>query len=411
MRDGKLNVMQVVANLDIGGAQETARTLVEHLRERDCAPVVCTFRDGPLRQAIEALGVPVEVLPRRRHGVVALPLFVLDMLHIRRALVGVVAKHAVRVVQTQSLHNLDFLVATLRLGPNPPLVFWTIQNASFELREDQLPRHKWLLGPKRLTSRLLYRLAQRWVDGFIAVSDEVARAVMHTIRPAPGKVTVICNSVDVRRYQRQVDRASIRRRIGVPEHAQVMAVVATLKPQKGHRYLIDAVSSIVPRLPSLHVLIIGDGELRQELRAQVRAAGLDEQVHFLGSRDDVPDLLAASDFFVLPSLWEGLSLALLEAMSSGLPVVATAVSGTSQVITPGVTGLLVPPGDSRQLAEAIVRLLSEPDRGRAMGAAARDSVRASFGAVRQAEEHLALYRMRLGVASSARLRNAGAVGR
>lgn len=390
--DGRFNVMQITANLDIGGAQETVRTLVENLRERGCKPVVCTFKDGALRQQIERSGVPVEVLPPRRHSVVALPLFAWEMLCTRRALATLVAKHQVNVIQTQSLHNLDFLVATLRFGRNPPLLFWTIQNAEFELRKDQLPRHAWLLGPKRRASRLLYRLAQRWVNGFIAVSDEVAKVLMSTIQPIPEKVTVICNTVDVRRYQGQVDRTAIRQQLGLPEQTQLMAVVATLKEQKGHRFLVEAATWVVREYPNLHILFIGDGPLRQELRGQVQACGLDRHIHFLGNRQDVPDLLAASDCFVLPSLWEGLPLALLEAMASGLPVIATEVSGTKQVVVPGETGLLVPPGDADQLREAVFRLLSDPSRAKAMGAAAQASVSASFGAGRHAADHIGLYR-------------------
>ena len=111
----------------------------------------------------------------------------------------------------------------------------------------------------------------------------------------------------------------------------------------------------------------------------------------LGNRDDVPDLLAASDLFVLPSLWEGLPMALIEAMASGLPIVATEVSGTIRVMVPGQTGILVPPGDAQKLAEAILQLLSDPERARAMGKAARRRVEREFSAQKQAEEHLALY--------------------
>jgi glycosyltransferase involved in cell wall biosynthesis len=119
---------------------------------------------------------------------------------------------------------------------------------------------------------------------------------------------------------------------------------------------------------------------------------LGEHIHFLGNRHDVPDLLAASDIFVLPSLWEGLSMALLEAMASGLPIVASEVSGTVQVVIPNETGLLVPPGDVQKLTEAIKQLLSDPTRAQAMGAAAKQRVEAEFSAQKQADEHLTLYR-------------------
>jgi glycosyltransferase involved in cell wall biosynthesis len=137
---------------------------------------------------------------------------------------------------------------------------------------------------------------------------------------------------------------------------------------------------------------VGDGELREELQAQVGELKLDAHIHFLGSRLDVADLLAASDIFVLPSLWEGLSMALLEAMAAGLPIVASEVSGTAHAIVPNETGLLVPPGDIQKLTQAVGRLLSNPTFAQALGAAARQRAEREFSARKQADEHLALYR-------------------
>ena len=113
MQNRKLNVMQIILDLDIGGAQEVVRTLVEYLASDDCTPIVCTFKDGPLRQDIERLGIAVEVLPPRRYGIVALPLFIFDMIRIWRALARFIEKHNVDVVQTHLLRSLDFLVLFL----------------------------------------------------------------------------------------------------------------------------------------------------------------------------------------------------------------------------------------------------------------------------------------------------------
>jgi glycosyltransferase involved in cell wall biosynthesis len=392
MRNGQLTVMQIIRNLDIGGAQEVVRTLAAYLPAAGCRVVVCTFKDGPLREEIERLGVPVVVLPDRRHSVVALPKFIREMLLLRRALVDVVRKHDVDVVQTHLLRVLDFLVLTLRYGSGLRLVFWTVHNYNFTLRADQVRRHRWLLGPKRLGYRLLYRLAARWVDGLVAVSDEVETAILESIGSIRDKIAVICNGVDTARYQRPIDRARVRRELELPEDAWLMALVGTMKPQKGHRLLIEALRTVAPRFPDLHVLFVGDGEARAELEAQASASGVAERIHFLGSRGDVPDLLSACDSFVLPSLWEGLPMALIEAMASGLPVIASDVSGTKQVMIDGDTGLLVPPGDPGALGQAIVALLSDPARARAMGVAARRRVEVAFSAKKQAEEHMELYR-------------------
>ena len=391
--------MQVISNLDIGGAQEVVRTLSEYLLAEGCAPVVCAFRDGPLRGDIERLGIPVELLPERRHGVLSFHLFLRDQLRLRRELARLVRKHRIDVVQTHLLWSLDFLVASLRFRRRSPLVFWTFHNSQLALRPDQLPGLGWLLRPKRLAHRLLYRLTQRWVDGFIAVSAEVSESIMRELGGAPEKIAVICNGVDLKRYERGAGRARVRQGLGLPAPARLAITVATLKEQKGHRYLIEAASLVIGRFPDLHLAFVGDGALREDLRAQARSLGIAGHVHFLGSRGDVPDLLATSDYFILPSLWEGLPMALVEAMASGLPVVATAVSGTSEVVASESAGILVPPGDAAALARAIAVLLSEPGRARAMGEAARERVRTAFSATKQAREHVALYRRERGLAA------------
>jgi len=303
-----VRVLQVISNLKVGGAQEAVRTLVEALPAEGCRPVVCTFEDGPLREPIERLGIPIEVLRGRVHDVLVPPLFLIDVMRIRRDLMRIIEKHNIDVVQTNLLRALDFVVLSLRTRRRLR-VFWTIQNSNFTLREEHLRRAKWLLRPKRWAHKLLYRLASRWVNGFIAVSEEVKTVIVREIGPVGNKITVICNAVDVSRYQRRADRVQVRRQLGIPENASVLTVVATFKRQKGHCYLLDATPSVIRRFPQLHILLAGDGELKGQLLAQTEKLGIQRHVHFLGTRRDIPDLLAASDCFVLPSLWEGLSLA------------------------------------------------------------------------------------------------------
>ena len=393
MQNCKLKVMQIISDLNIGGAQKVVCTLVEYLSASGgCQPVVCTFQDGPLRQDVERLGVKVETVPQRRYSVVALPLFIVDMVRIWKSLAELVKKHNIDVVQTHLLRSLDFLVLLLLYTTDLRLVLWTFHSASFELTADKLPRYEWLLTPKKISHRLLYRLASRLGSGFIAVSNKVGKEMVQIIGPIQDRITVICNGVNVERYQKPVDKIRVRSQLELKANARLIAVVATLKEQKGHRYLIDAMASIVPRHLDLHVLFVGDGDLREELQVQVKRLNLGDHIHFLGNRSDVPELLAASDLFVLPSLWEGLPKALLEAMATGLPIVASEVSGTVQAMIPNQTGILVPPGDTRRLAQAIERLLSDAVQAQAMGAAARRRVETNFSARKQAGEYLALYR-------------------
>ena len=167
--------------------------------------------------------------------------------------------------------------------------------------------------------------------------------------------------------------------------------VASLKEQKGHRFLVEAAAKVLPGMPDAHVLLVGDGTLRPALERQIAEAGLEGRVHLLGERRDVASLLLAADAFVLPSLWEGFSVALVEAMASGLPVIATAVSGTTQVLQDGVSGWLVAPGDAERLAGAMEMLLADPAEASRRGRAARARVETGFSARAQAERYAALY--------------------
>lgn len=383
--------MQVVNNLDIGGAQEVVRTLSAYLIERGSPTVVCTLRDGPLRSEIEEMGITVEVLPGRNHSFLSLPNFLKEIIGIRKGLIHLVQKYEIDVIQTHLLRSLDFLVASLKLSYPKLLVFWTVHNYLFELRADQLPGQHWLLKPKKYIHNALYRMVADRINGFIAVSDEVEQAIRQTIRVDQRRITTICNGVDIRRYQRKVDRMAIRSSLGLKEEDQVVILVGTLKEQKGHRYLVQAAAPLIAQNNNLHILFPGDGPLRASLQQQVQELGLEKHIHFLGSRKDIPDLLAASDYFVLPSLWEGLAMALIEAMASGLPVLATCVSGSQHVVVPGETGLLVPPGDADQLRQAMAEMIANPERAKKMGQAGSTRAEAIYGAGKQADEHLALY--------------------
>jgi glycosyltransferase involved in cell wall biosynthesis len=388
---GGPTVMQLTRDLGIGGAQENAVALAKYLPRAGCPTVVCTFADGPLRADLERLGVPVAVLPGRRHSVVALPRFLAEMRRRRLDLLRLVETHGVDVVQTRGLGTLDFLAATLRVRGRVR-VWWTIENVIFMVREEHQRRHAWLFRPKLAAHRLLYRTLARRVDGVVAVSDDTATAFRRTVGYRGRNVVVVPNGVDVERYPAAVDRDALRAELGIEPTEHVMTMVGTFKRQKGHRFLVEAAATVVGTHPELRLLLVGDGQLRDEIERRVEEAGLADRVRFLGSRRDVPELLAASDSFVLPSLWEGLPIALIEAMASALPIVATAVSGTSQVMVAGETGWIVPPGDATALADAIVEVLSDRDRSTAMGAAARVRVASSFGAMGQAERLAALFR-------------------
>jgi glycosyltransferase involved in cell wall biosynthesis len=383
MARNKIKVLHILQDLETGGTQEVIRTLVEYLSMDDCVPIVCTLRDGYLRQEIEKSGVKVEFLDDRRYRFIHLPLFVLDLLRIRRSMADLITKYEIEIVQTHTVRLIDLLLLTLLSTTSLRVVLWTFHSANFLHSRNTLVRNIY---------HLMYRVTSGKVSGFVAVSDEVREAMIQRIGPIQDKIIVILNGVDLKRYEHSVHKIAVRQELGLGADVQIAATVGTLRTAKGHKFLIDAAQIVTEQCPKLHFLFIGDGSLRAELQAKVRSLNLSDNIHFLGNRSDVAALLAASDLFVLPSLWEGLPIALLEAMAAAKPIVATAVSGTKQVMIPNETGLLVPPGDAPKLAEAICDLVADPARAQAMGRAARQRVAKRFSAQKQADEHMALYR-------------------
>jgi glycosyltransferase involved in cell wall biosynthesis len=384
----KLNVMHVILNLERAGAQAVVHTLAEYQRAQGCKVIVCALRDGPLRPEIERTGIQVEILPALHRARRLWPKTLLKMRQVRDELVTLVNRYKVDVLQTHLLEGLDFVIPTLRWNTDLRGALWTVHNVDF-LSVSSRP---WLTTVKRLLHRWWYRLTVSQVNGFVAVSDQVREAIIEEIGPIYSNVFTIPNGVDIRRFEVPGDRAALCNDLGLSPDAYLFVTVGRLTEQKGHRYLIEAARDVVVAHPCAHFLFIGDGELRVALANQAAEADIASHVHFLGVQSDVPSLLAAVDAFVLPSLWEGLSVALLEAMAAGKPIIATAVSGTIDVLQDGTTGRVIPPGDSRALTTAMTQFLDDSDAARKLGHAAKSYVAAHYSAQVQAERYLALYR-------------------
>jgi glycosyltransferase involved in cell wall biosynthesis len=235
---------------------------------------------------------------------------------------------------------------------------------------------------------LLERLVNPLTDLLIANSEGVRTDVVRREGVRGNKVLVIHNGLDLRRFDVPPDPELARE---LAPARPVVAVIANLIGYKGHRFFLEAWSTVLRQSPSAVALLVGDGPLRGELEATVRHLHLGPSVRFLGTRHDVPAVLALADLVVHPSLQEGFSNAVLEGMAAGRPVVATAVGGTPEAVRHEETGLLVPPADSGALATAIGRLLADPATARAFGAAGRARVAAEFELARMARQYEALY--------------------
>jgi glycosyltransferase involved in cell wall biosynthesis len=233
--------------------------------------------------------------------------------------------------------------------------------------------------PLTLSRRVMLqqRLLTRGVDRYLAVSESVRRYLVHDLHWPPAKIEVVPNSVRANPAVVTPTTAStVRHQIVGRQATPLVLVPARLHEQKGHRYLFPALAEV----PEAHVALAGEGPERHALEMLAHELGIESRVSFLGHRDDMPELLAAADLVVLPSLYEGLPISLLEAMAAAKPVIATRIGGTDELVTSGYDGLLVEPRDSHALAQAMKTLLSDPERARQMASSAQRTVADRFSA-------------------------------
>jgi glycosyltransferase involved in cell wall biosynthesis len=355
MRAGsRVRVMYLSHTFMVGGAEEMVLNLVRHLPADKYEPVVCAIHEpGPVGCEIAATGVPFRALGR--------------VPGVRDPLaVGAIYRH-LRDIRPDIVHTF-LLTASLygRLAAilaRVPIVIGTEVNIY-----EQKQRHH----------AFAERVLMAGTDCVIASAASVKAFYVDQIGADPSRVEVVYNAVDFEMLKTTAARDQIRSQIGVPASALVATMIARVTEQKGHAVLLDALAS-TPELQSLHVVVVGDGPLRRSLEERAVRDRLAARVHFVGARRDLGDLLAASDMFVLPSLWEGLPLSLVLAMGAALPVVSTTVAGIPEVVRDGETGLLVPPADPVALGRALARLSESPGERSRLGAAARQFVLPRFG--------------------------------
>ncbi|MDB5342201.1 MAG: group 1 glycosyl transferase [Schlesneria sp.] len=220
----------------------------------------------------------------------------------------------------------------------------------------------------------------RWtnflVDHNVCVSQGVADFSVQEAGLKARKVSVIPNGVDFATYA-NASPTDVSQ-LGSKGHFPVVITVGRLEEQKGVRFLLHAATVVLKKHPDCQFLIVGDGPERASLEALASSLGIGSSTHFAGHRGDVPGLLKAADLFVLPSLWEGMPNALLEAMAAGLPVIATAVEGSREIIESDESGLLVPAGNSSELATAILRVLNQSDLAARLSSGAQDNITKRF---------------------------------
>ncbi|MCL4705027.1 glycosyltransferase [bacterium] len=238
-----------------------------------------------------------------------------------------------------------------------------------------------------------------WTDRHLATSvtanSLAVREALAQRSNAPAEtIRLLYNGIDLKKIETANRGLAKRQELGLPPNALAIGVIANIRVAKGHQYLLEAFNRIAPHVPQACLLICGfagDHDLMKTLQRLAAAGGAAGRVRFMNSRNDIPEMLHALDVVVSPSLSEGFSNAILEAMAAGKPVIATRVGGSPEQIIDGVTGLLVPPQDAGAIAQALLTLLRSPGLRREMGTAAQRHVQENFSVAIMTRNHTRLY--------------------
>jgi len=249
--------------------------------------------------------------------------------------------------------------------------------------------------PDRRRRRAICRMVATQARSLITVSQDLQRFFCRTVGVPAERVRVIHNGIDAGQLSDAKRDTELLEAFGIPSRSRIVGAVGNLYAVKGHVYLIRALPTILRRHPTTHLVILGRGQLHDDLCAEARELGVDDRVHLLGYRDDVAKWLGTMDVFASSSLSEGLPLSLLEAMAAGTPAVVTDVGGVPEVVRDGESGLVVPAADPDALASKIAMLLDDADLARDVGTAGQTRVRELFSVDRMVTQYRDVYRRAL----------------
>ncbi len=370
----KLRVVHVVFSLDCGGLEHVVLDLVRggQLRQQQVS-VICLERPGELAHDAQSLGAMVHCADKPA-GVDC---------RLRGRLLSIFSQLRPDVVHTHQIGALFYAgAAARRFGV--PMIAHTEHGIHYR---------------NRLRTRLLAKCAGRYAHRFFCVSAEIAADVRRFGITAHDRIHVIRNGVDTGRFARTSRAEGLRRSLGFPENAVVIGTVGRLAEIKRQDVLIRGFSRLLQRMPDARLLLVGDGPRRQELIKLTEQLGLCEHVHFAGYQTQTERYLQAMDIFALTSRSEGMPLAILEAWSVGLPVIASRVAGLSELIDDGQTGMFFSAGDDKDLAAKLETLLRSDDLAQQLGAAGQTLVRSEYGTMNMVDTYQRHYQHQLGAPS------------
>ncbi len=370
----------VINSFLAGGAERSLLEMLPRLVDHGVTPIIAClhYRDVGFEEEVRAAGFDVRLLEgETRLGKI-------------RSLRRLIRQEKPALVYT-SLFDADLAGRVAALGCGVP-VMSNLANTAYDPVRLADPNVN--PGKLRLVRMVDGFTARRMTDHFHAVSEAVKDSTVANLGVAPHRITVVKRGRDLERLGVRSDqrRRSVRNALGLGHGDEVIVTVGRQEYQKGQRYLIEAMVAVVAERPDARLLIVGrEGHSTAELAGRVADLGLGDHVTFLGHRADVADVMAASDVFAFPSLYEGLGGALIEAMALGLPIVASDIPALREVVVPGVNADLAPATNTVAWSRLLIDLLADPERLRRYGSASRDRFDEEFRAEVAVERMIDLF--------------------
>ena len=359
-----VRVLQVALSLNPGGTERLIVEMVKRLKSEIPMAVCCLDEEGTWADELKEQDVIVTALHRAAGFRPSLG----------RGLARVAARHRATIIHCHHYSPFVYGCIACIWRPRCRVIF-----TEHGRLDDAPPSIK-----RKIVNRLLRQVPRR----VFAVSRDLGRHMIAEGFSGAG-VDVIYNGIDVGPLPAHCERTAVRSALGLDENVLVVGTVARLDPVKDLGTLIRGVAALVPEMP-IALLVIGDGSEKHDLQELAATLGVSSHVHFLGHRSDARSLLAGCDVFANTSISEGISLTILEAMAAGLPIVATEVGGTPEILDT-TCGLLVPARDAGRVTEALRALAVAPAARHLLGAAARQRVEARFTLDRMVREYRDAY--------------------
>lgn len=369
MNNNKIRILETIRQGQIGGGESHLLSLVENLDKEKFEPVVLSFTDGPMVDRLRQMGIQTEVIYTEK------PFDISKWSKVKRFIqtnkIALVHAHG-----TRANSNVFWATKKLKL----PLVY-TIHGWSFHDDQQALIRKIRVMGEQLLTGKSDVNIS------VAASNQQTGKKYFPNFQSV-----VVNNGIDQQKFDPARSFKDLRTEWQLPANAPVVLFVARFIHQKQPLKLISAFAKALQQLPTLRLVMVGDGDQKQQALELVKQLGIADQVIFQPFRQDVPDVLAAADIFVLPSLWEGLPIGLLEAMAMGKAIIGTKVDGTSEVLRHGENGLLLPPDNlENDLAAAIVQLANDPALRQRLGSAAQATISSTYSAATMTRQIEAIY--------------------